>query len=91
MSKSNAQRQREYRERHLMSLDDEYELLERINLMVSCSAKKGLKRLAGHAGITQKMMLEKVISEAENRVVETLSSRQQSDYYDRYCVTYGKE
>ena len=82
MSKSNAQRQRDYRERHLKSLGEEYDMLERINLMVSYSAKQSLQRLARYSGITQRAVLEKVLSEAEQRLMDTLSGQQQNDYYD---------
>ena len=82
MSKSNAQRQRDYRERHLKGLGEEYDMLERINLLVSHTAKTSLKRLASYAGTTQRAMLEKVLAEAEQRLMETLSGRQQDDYCD---------
>jgi hypothetical protein len=82
MSKSNAQRQRDYRERHLKGLGDEHDMLERINLMVSYSAKQSLQRLASCSGITQKAMLEKVLTETEQRLIDTLNGRQQDDYYD---------
>jgi hypothetical protein len=38
MRKSNAQRQRNYRDRHLKQTGEEHEMLERINQMV-CMAK----------------------------------------------------
>ena len=65
MSKSNAQRQRDYRGRHLKGLGEEHDMLERINLMVSYASKHSLKRLASYAGTTQRAMLEKVLAEAE--------------------------
>jgi hypothetical protein len=82
MSKSNAQRQRDYRERHLKGLGEEYDMLDRINLMVSHTAKTSLKRLANYSSTTQRAMLEMVLAEAEQRLMETLSGRQQNDYDD---------
>lgn len=82
MRKSNAQRQRDYRERHLRDIGDEHDMLERINLMVSYTAKQSLKRLANYSGITQRAMLEQVLSETEQHLLDTLSGRQQDDYHD---------
>ena len=82
MSKSNAQRQRDYRARHLKGLSEEHAMLERINLMVSYAAKHRLKRLASCTGTTQRALLEKVLAKTEQQVLETLNGRQQDDYYD---------
>ena len=53
MKKSNAQRQRAYRDRHLKLTDELDDMLERINQMVSLPAKTALKRLASYYGVTQ--------------------------------------
>ena len=82
MRKSNAQRQQLYRDRHLKQLGEKHEMLERINHMVSLSAKSSLKRLASYYGVTQRAMLESVIAEADNKLINTLTSQQQNDYYD---------
>ena len=82
MTKSNAQRQRNYRDRHLKQTGEEYEMLERINQMISHSAKSGLKRLASYYGVTQRAMLERLIEEADHRLINTLPNEQQNDYYD---------
>jgi len=82
MIKSNAQRQRNYRDRHLKQTGEEHELLERINQMVSLSAKNSLKRLAFCYGVTQRAMLERVIKEMENKLLSTLPNTRQNDYYD---------
>ena len=65
MRKSNAQRQRNYRDRHLKQAGEEHEMLERINQMVSLSAKNSLRRLASYYGVTQRAMLERAIEETE--------------------------
>ena len=82
MRKSNAQRQQVYRDRHLKQLGEKHEMLERINQMVSLSAKNSLKRLALYYGVTQRAMLEKIIAEADKKLINTLTSDQQNDYYD---------
>jgi len=82
MRKSNAQRQHDYRDRHLKQAGEKHEMLERINHMVSLSAKSSLKRLASYYGVTQRAMLERVIAEADNKLINTLTSQQQNDYYD---------
>ena len=82
MGKSNAQRQRNYRDRHLKQTGEEHEMLERINQMVSLSAKNSLKRLASCYGVTQRTILERAIEETENTLLNTMPNEQQNDYYD---------
>jgi hypothetical protein len=82
MRKSNAQRQRAYRDRHLKLTDEPDDLLERINQMVSLSAKNTLKRLASYYGVTQRAILESAIANAERALFDTLSGELQNDYYD---------
>ena len=83
MRKSNAQRQRDYRDRHLNQTDEEHQMLERINHMVSLSAKNSLKRLASCYGITQRVVLERAIGEMENELLSRLPNDRQNDYYDK--------
>jgi hypothetical protein len=64
--KSGAQRQAEYRQRHLR---DETGALERINLVVPIAAKRQLERLACCYGVTQRAMLEKLLAEAEHSAI----------------------
>ena len=82
MRKSSAQRQHDYRDRHLKQAGEKHEMLERINQMVALSAKSSLKRLASYYGVTQRAMLERVIADADNKLIITLTSEQQNDYYD---------
>ena len=65
MAKTVAERQREYRQRH--SEDG-----ERINMAVDAHAKRALERLARHHGLSQRAMLERVLSEAESALVGSL-------------------
>jgi len=82
MRKSNDQRQRAYRDRHLKSTDESDDLLERINQMVSLPAKNALKRLASYYGVTQRAILESAIANAERTLLDTLPGEHQNDYYD---------
>jgi hypothetical protein len=82
MKKSNAQRQRAFRDRHLKLTDESDDLLERINQMVSLPAKNALKRLASYYGVTQRALLESAIANAERALFDTLPGEHQNDYYD---------
>jgi uncharacterized Ntn-hydrolase superfamily protein len=82
MKKSNAQRQRNYRDRHLKQTGEEHEMLERINQMISLSAKDSLKNLASYYGVTQRTILERAIKETQNKLLNTMPNEQQNDYYD---------
>jgi hypothetical protein len=80
MGKSGAQRQAEYRQRHLK---DETGALERLNLLVQVSAKRQLERLAYCYGVTQRAMLERLLAEAERATLDALSPEEQGDYLDK--------
>ena len=54
-AKSNAERQADYRRRHLLEPDTVDS--ERLNMVVPVSAKRKLERLAAHYGVTQRMLL----------------------------------
>ena len=82
MRKSNAQRQRAYRDRHLTLTDDPDDMRERINQMVSLPAKNALKRLASYYGVTQRAILESAIANAERTLLDTLPGEHQNHYYD---------
>jgi hypothetical protein len=78
--KSGAQRQAEYRKRHLK---DETATLERLNLLVQVSAKQQLERLACCYGATQRAMLAKLLAEAERATLNALSPEEQGNYLDK--------
>jgi hypothetical protein len=80
VGKTGAQRQAEYRKRHLK---DEAGTLERLNLLVQVSAKRQLERLACCYGVTQRAMLEKLLAEAERATLDPLSPEEQRDYLDK--------
>jgi hypothetical protein len=75
MGMTAAERQRAYRQRR-------QEDAERLNLVVSVSAKRQLERLARHHGVTQRAMLERLLAEAEGAAVDSLKdSASQTRYY----------
>ena len=67
--KSNAQRQRAYRERHLKDADGKG---ERLNTVINLSAKRSLEWLASCYGVTQRALLERIIAQAESDLLTTL-------------------
>ena len=73
MAKTPAERQRDFRQRNK----------DRINLIVHAHTKRALERLAHHHGVTQKQILEHLISQAESETVAGLPDP--TSYYD--CVT----
>lgn len=79
---SNAQRQADYRARHLKSEDGQ---LQRLNLMIDLHAKRALERLASCYGVTQKSMLESLLGQADRVAIDeaiVASPNGQADYYD---------
>lgn len=55
---------------------------ERINLIVSVSAKRQLERLARHRGTTQRAVLEHLLAEAERETTDNLGAAAPRDYFD---------
>ena len=78
-AKSNAERQADYRRRHLLEPDTVDS--ERLNMVVPVSAKRKLERLAAHYGVTQRMLLAGMLLEAENGVLAGLWRVQEKAYY----------
>ncbi len=80
--RSNAQRQADYRQRHLQSEDG---CLQRLGLMVDLHAKLALQRLARCYGVTQRSMLEGLIMQAQRVAIDAAIATSPSghaDYYD---------
>ena len=78
---SNAQRQADYRARHLKSEDAQ---LQRLNLMIDLHAKRALERLASCYGVTQKSLLERLIRQAQEVALleaEGVTPNGPADYY----------
>lgn len=81
--RSNAQRQADYRVRHLK---DENSQLERLSLLVDLHAKRALERLASCYGVTQRAMIERLVMQA-NRVAQQQAAEHSpdghADYFDK--------
>ena len=78
---NNAQRQADYRARHLKSEDGQ---LQRLNLLIDLHAKRALERLASCYGVTQKSLLESLIRQAQEVALleaEVISPNGPADYY----------
>jgi len=82
MAKTNAQRQSEYRERHLKGDDGQG---NRLNIVIDFHAKRALERLAFCYGVTQQAFLERLLRQAEGDAAD-LASRLPNglaDYYEK--------
>jgi hypothetical protein len=78
---NNAQRQADYRARHLKSEDGQ---LQRLNLMIDLHAKRALERLASCYGVTQKSILEGLIQQAQEVALNEaalMTPNGPADYY----------
>ena len=75
--KDNAKRQAEYRQRHMKEGSD-----QRLNVILGLDAKLALERMAKHNGVTNKSLLERVLLEAQSRLLEDMDGEQQTRYYD---------
>jgi hypothetical protein len=71
MAKSSAERQREYRARRPFAGPDGNGE-RRLNTWVATGAAQALRRLAQHHGISQREMLERLILDADDRIVKAL-------------------
>jgi len=80
LAKSNTERQRAYRERHLYDIEGQG---EQLNTILNLSTKRSLERLAACYGVTQRAALEKIIDEAESRLLSRLGSKKQRAYFDK--------
>ena len=80
MAKTNAERQADYRKKHLVL---ENGTKERLNMLVSGSTKAKLERIAFHYGVTKIEVIERLLAKEENTILESLTSMQAIAYYDR--------
>ena len=71
MAKTNAERQQQYRKNREMAGPDKNGE-RRLNTWLSTGAKLALKRLAARYGVTEKDMLEKLVSDADDKIFTTL-------------------
>ena len=82
MAQTNAQRQAAYREKRLKSGEN---LSLRLNYMIDLHAKNALERLASCYCVTQQEMIEKLITDAEQSLLNNMdvSSDEYMKYYDK--------
>ena len=80
MSLSNAERQARYKKTRYQANngDGEYQL----NCWITSQAKFALKRLAKHHGITQRAVLEWLLTECDETTFRALSEEQQDEYLE---------
>lgn len=79
MAMTNAQIQAAYKARHLK---DENGTSERLDVLIDSSAKLALKRLAAHYRVSQRSLLQTLITEKQTTLLETMDSGQQAAFYD---------
>jgi hypothetical protein len=80
MSSKNAERQAKYRETHLKSEDGTQ---SRLNMVIDMHAKLKLERLAVYYAVTQKEVLERILSQAEAAVTDDMHGDQANLYFDK--------
>jgi hypothetical protein len=68
-AKSNAQRQAEYRRRRPFASENGE---RRLTTWLTTGSALALRRMARHHGVTQRAMLEQIISAADNQIEKTL-------------------
>lgn len=78
MGMSNAERQRQYRQRHLNDAGGEG---ARLNLVVDTEAKAMLERLSSCYGVTLREALALALDRTETAVLDTLPADQRRAYY----------
>jgi len=79
MAKTNAERQRAYRRRHLVDVDGSR---ARLNLIVEADAALALRRLAAHLGQTQAAVLRELLLAANKRTVARMEATDWKAYHD---------
>lgn len=82
MTMSSAQRQAAYRQRQLHDSDGRG---ERLNIVLDTTAKRTLQRLASCYGVTQRVVLHRLLANAEHTALSQLLAlpNGQSQYYDQ--------
>jgi hypothetical protein len=77
MAKSAAERQAAYRLRR-----NEGEGDSRLNTWITSSANFALDRLAIHYGVTKRVMLERLIENADDEIMKSMDETSSSNYID---------
>ena len=77
MAKTNSQIQADYRTRQVGNGSG----AARLDILLSIHAKNALQRLAGHSKLSQRAMLEKLITDAQSNLIDTMNGDQQAAFY----------
>lgn len=75
----NRERQKKWREN---AFNPDKLGLSRVNLAISIHAANALKRLSGGYGLTQRDLIERLLSAADSEIAETIGHDRQAAYYD---------
>jgi len=78
MALTNAQIQAAYRARHCQDAQS----ARRLDLVIDADSLTALKRMAAHYRVTQRAMLQTLISDTQKALLTTLDSTQQDAYFD---------
>jgi hypothetical protein len=76
MPLSGAERQRKYRENRKLA-DNGY---RQINTWISTQAYEALRRMARRDGVTQREMLERLLIDAQEKIVREMSDTELDEY-----------
>ncbi|ECF3155497.1 hypothetical protein ACVUCS_003511 [Salmonella enterica subsp. enterica] len=79
MAMTNAERQARYRRR---TRERRENYTSRLNTEILCGAKLALKRLSLHHGLSQREMLEQIITQADNTLRQSLDVKARDSYLD---------
>ncbi|ECF3154536.1 hypothetical protein EK69_004349 [Salmonella enterica subsp. enterica] len=79
MAMTNAERQARYR-RSTRERRENY--TSRLNTEILCGVKLALKRLSLHHGLSQRDMLEQIITQADNTLRQSLDVKARDSYLD---------
>lgn len=74
--KDNAKRQADYRKRHIKEGSD-----QRLNVILDLDVKLALERMAKFHGVSNKTILERVLLDAQSRLLEDMEDEQKTRYY----------
>lgn len=79
MAKSAAERQADYRKRHLKDMDG---TKARLNLLIDQQAKFALERLSLRYAVTKQDLLRRLLIEEQDRLLKEMTPEEQNAYYD---------
>ncbi len=79
MALTNAERQARYREKHFKSDDAD---MKRLKLVLDIGTRNKLTRIAAHRGTSVTALIRKWAEDAERRIVDRLTTKEQTTYYD---------